>query len=49
MAGQEIEGGLWDQSLGLDLLSLCYQLSRELASGPCPSPLCKIWGAETHV
>jgi hypothetical protein len=35
---------------GISLLGLiCDHLSRALASGPCPSPLCKIWGAETHV
>ena len=49
MAGQEIEGDLWDQSLGLDLLPPIAVVSRALASGPYPSPLCKIWGAETHV
>jgi hypothetical protein len=40
MAGQEIEGDLWDQSLGLDLLPpfVCADFS-----------LCKIWGAETHI
>jgi hypothetical protein len=33
----------------ISLLGLiCYHLSCALASGPCPSPLCKIWGAGTH-
>ena len=47
MARQEIEGDLWDQSLGRDLLppSACVDF-RTLPPGP---PLCKIWGAETHV
>ncbi len=47
MAWQKMEGDLWDQSLGLELLPPIA-----LASGPRPSPLCKIWGAlgaETHV
>ncbi len=26
MAGQEIEGDLWDQSLGLDLIPPCYRV-----------------------
>ncbi len=35
---------------GISLWGLiCYQVSCALGSGPCPSPLCKIWGAETHV
>jgi hypothetical protein len=46
MAEQEMEGDLWDQSLGLDLLpTIVCAGFRTL----CLSPLCKIWGAETHV
>ncbi len=47
MAGEEIEGDLWYQSLGHDLLS-CLRF-RVLVSEHYPQPLCKIWGAETHV
>ena len=42
MAGQEIEGDLWDQYCELDL-------PRALVSEHVPQPLCKIWAAETHV
>ncbi len=48
MAGQEIEGNLWDHSLGLDLLPTIVTACA-MGSGPCPLPLCKIWGAETYV
>jgi hypothetical protein len=40
MAGQEIEGDLWDQSLGLDLLPTIVCSSFRTLS----SPLCKTWG-----
>ncbi len=45
MAGRENQGDLWDLTLGLDLQLpfVCAGLRH------CPSPLCKIWGAETHV
>ncbi len=46
VAGQENQDDLWGLPLGLDLLAL---LLCALASGHGPSPLCKIWGEETHV
>jgi hypothetical protein len=45
MAGQEIEGDLWDQSLGLELLPpfVCAGF-RTLSLASVQN-----WGAETHV
>ncbi len=51
MAGQEIEGDPGIRILGLmslDLLPPSAHIISELYT-PVTPPLCKIWGAETHV
>ncbi len=45
MAGQEIDGDLWDQYLGLGLLPP----SARIGFRALFPPQYKIWGAETHV
>ena len=45
MARQEIEGYLWDQSLGRDLLPLSTCVGFRIL----PPSSVQIWGEETHV
>ncbi len=50
VVGQEIEGDLWAQSLGLDLPPPSVRIHFKTRSPTRGQPLCKIWGAaETHV